>query len=134
MVKGSLTKPRGAGPFTGTKSKSKTSGLDSARDNLETECQSKLPLLSWQQDEVVRHHITNRSGVSDVAGVLKDKYTFAASLNSILNFLSEAFEEGRLFNTIAGYRSAISAYHPPIDGVTIGNHPKVCLFGMSKRL
>lgn len=26
---------------------------------------------------------------------------------------------------IAGYRSALSAYHDPIDGVKVGSHPKV---------
>ena len=29
------------------------------------------------------------------------------------------------FNTIAGFRSAISSYHDPIDGVAIGKHPRV---------
>ena len=29
------------------------------------------------------------------------------------------------FNTIAGFRSAISSYHDPIDGVAVGKHPRV---------
>ena len=43
----------------------------------------------------------------------------------ILNFLADLFGQGLQYNTIAGYRSAISAYHDPIDGTRIGSHPKV---------
>ena len=35
------------------------------------------------------------------------------------------FDEGFQYSTIAGYRSALSAYHDPIDGVAIGKHPLV---------
>lgn len=48
-----------------------------------------------------------------------------SSINDVLNFLAHLFEKGLEYNTIAGYRSAISAYHDPIDGVRVGSHPKV---------
>lgn len=41
------------------------------------------------------------------------------------NFLSEEFEQGKAYNTINGYRSAISARHPKIDGVQVGQHPDI---------
>ena len=46
-------------------------------------------------------------------------------INHILNFLAFSFEKGLEYNTIAGYRSALSAYHDPFDGIKVGSHPKV---------
>ena len=40
-------------------------------------------------------------------------------LNFILDFLSDAYSEGLQYSTIAGYRSAILAFHGPIDGVKV---------------
>ena len=40
-----------------------------------------------------------------------------------MNFLTYCFHESYNYNTIAGYRSAISAYHEPIDSFTVGEHP-----------
>ena len=49
-------------------------------------------------------------------------------MNIVLDFLGELFTKRLEFGTIAGYRSAISAYHKPIDGVRVGQHPLVsCL-------
>ena len=47
------------------------------------------------------------------------------SLAGVLNYLAELFNQGLQYNTIAGYRSAISAFHDPIDGIRVGSHPKV---------
>ena len=47
------------------------------------------------------------------------------SINEVLNFLAHLFDKGLEYNTIAGYMSAISAYHDPIVGVRVGNHPRV---------
>ena len=38
-------------------------------------------------------------------------------------FLTGLFEQGLEYSTINGYRSAISAIHPPIDGHSVGKHP-----------
>ena len=40
--------------------------------------------------------------------------------------MAELFQGGLEWSTIAGYRSSISAYHDPIDGVSVGKHPRVC--------
>ena len=42
-----------------------------------------------------------------------------------VQFLTECFQEGFKCNTIAGFRSAISAYHDPIQGISVGKHPRV---------
>ena len=43
----------------------------------------------------------------------------------ILNFLGECFDRGLEHSTIGGYRSAISAFHEPIEGFKVGQHPDV---------
>ena len=42
------------------------------------------------------------------------------SVNKILQFLTECFNMGYEHSTIAGFSSAISAYHDPIKGIPIG--------------
>jgi len=39
--------------------------------------------------------------------------------------LAELFDKGLEYNTITGYRLALSAYHEPIEGVAVGRHHKV---------
>ena len=46
-------------------------------------------------------------------------------LNPILEFLAELFTNGLAYNTICGYRSAISAYHDPIGPFSVGKHPRI---------
>ena len=49
---------------------------------------------------------------------------FKCSVNHILEFLSNLYEKGLQYRTIGVYRSAISAYHLPINGINIGKHPR----------
>ena len=51
---------------------------------------------------------------------------FKCSLSFILNFLASLFEQGLEYSTINTHRSAISAYHEPIEGFAVGKHPRVC--------
>ena len=44
----------------------------------------------------------------------------------MLKLLSNLFSEGVEYGNVNGYRSAISAYHEKADGISIGQHPKVC--------
>ena len=50
----------------------------------------------------------------------------SACVKCVLAFLSRLFTEGLEYRTINGYRSAMSAYHEKAEGVSIGQHPKVC--------
>ena len=45
-----------------------------------------------------------------------------------MNFLSRSFQEGLEYSTLNGYRAALSAYHPEVDGHKIGQHPMVKQF------
>ena len=44
-------------------------------------------------------------------------------MNTILEYLTEMYDQGREYSTINGHRSAISLYHPLIDGIQVGKHP-----------
>ena len=46
-------------------------------------------------------------------------------MRDVVQFLTECFQEGFKYNIIAGFRSAISAYHDPIQGILVGKHPRV---------
>ena len=47
------------------------------------------------------------------------------TLNIVLDFLSELFKDHLAYRTIGVTRSAISAFHLPIDGMPVGKHPRV---------
>lgn len=47
-------------------------------------------------------------------------------LSSILDYLAGLFESGLGYSYIGLHRSAISAFHEPIEGITVGKHPRVC--------
>lgn len=47
-------------------------------------------------------------------------------VNIIANYLAMLFHKGFEYSTINGHRSAISAYHNPINSVNVGEHPRIC--------
>ena len=53
----------------------------------------------------------------------KKENPFHCNLNTILEYLTEMYDQGREYSTINGHRSAISLYHPLIDGIQVGKHP-----------
>ena len=59
---------------------------------------------------------------------------FSCPLNDILDYLGSLFDEKCEYRTINNHRSAISAFHELIDGVTAGKHPlvKSLMKGVSK--
>ena len=52
-------------------------------------------------------------------------YPRSAPLKDILEFLAEFHQEGLAYNTLCGYRSMLSLYHDPIDGISLGSHPLI---------
>ena len=53
---------------------------------------------------------------------------FHTTLANVINFLSHSFQERREYATLNTYRSAISAYHPRIEGWKVGQHPQIMEF------
>ena len=51
---------------------------------------------------------------------------FCSTVASIADYLTELFKKGRSYHTVNVHRSAISAFHRPIDGVKVGEHDLVC--------
>ena len=47
-------------------------------------------------------------------------------LSFVLDFLADLFHAGLEYSTINTHRSSISAFHDPIEGFSVGKHPKVC--------
>ena len=48
-----------------------------------------------------------------------------ATLANITDFLADQFLLGLEYSTMNVYRSALSAYHPKINGYSVGQHPEV---------
>ena len=50
---------------------------------------------------------------------------FRATVEDIVNFLSDMSVAGHEYSTINGFRSSLSQFHPHIDGFPVGQHPDV---------
>ena len=51
-----------------------------------------------------------------------------ATVGQIANFLADRFEEGLEYATMNVYRSALSAFHPLVEGCKVGQHPTIVRF------
>lgn len=47
------------------------------------------------------------------------------SLIQVSDFLTDLFNEGLQYRTIAGYRSMLSVILPPVNGIKVGQHPDI---------
>ena len=88
---------------------------------------SEILLSSWRKRTARQYESAWRSwsGWCDCCQI----NCFLTSIKNILTYLAYLFhEKGLQYHTINVYRSAISAFHIPIDGVVIGKHPLVSKF------
>ncbi len=46
----------------------------------------------------------------------------------VLSFLQQLLESGKAASTLKIYAAAISAYHVPINGSSLGSHALICSF------
>ena len=53
---------------------------------------------------------------------------FRAPVVDMVNYLSERFDKGDIYMTLNSRRSAISAFHVPVDGTKVRQHPLVKRF------
>ena len=49
----------------------------------------------------------------------------SGSINEVVNFLADLFQQGYQYRSLNAYRSAISSVHETIDGYEVGRHPLV---------
>ena len=85
---------------------------------------SALLLNSWRPTSA-RHY--------DSAWTQWDRWCRGRAVNplrpritNILEFLTSQFQAEKAYRTMAGYRSALSSTLPPLEGVSVGQHPLVC--------
>ncbi|MCG8048370.1 MAG: hypothetical protein N0E48_22590 [Candidatus Thiodiazotropha endolucinida] len=50
---------------------------------------------------------------------------YKATITECADFLSSLFQSGLKYRTIGGYRSMLSAILPPVDNVSVGQHPHI---------
>ena len=84
-------------------------------------------LLHEGISENTSHIITNSRRKSTLSNY-ESAWRKWASLNKKLILLTFLFNYGNKCSTINWPRSAISAFHEYIDGLPVGNHPRICSF------
>ena len=52
--------------------------------------------------------------------------SFSSNINEMLDYLTDLCKQGLQYRTINNHRSTISAFHEPIQGKHVGEHPRVC--------
>ena len=111
---------------TNTKLIIASSGLVSLRKTLQEEGISEqarnLILNSRRKGTTVNYEAAWKKWDLWCGGKQIDPVT--CPISQVLEFLSNLYEKGLQFRTIGVYRSAISAYHLPIDGTSVGKHPR----------
>ena len=105
------------------------SGLDGYRQNLLADG------ISEQTSELLRSHSwrTGTAGAYNSAWKQWSSWCrprkidpFCSSVASVADYLTELLKQGKSYRTINSHRSAISAFHPPIGGVRVGQHELIC--------
>ena len=107
-----------------------TSGLETERQSLLAEG------LSEEVVDTIQHSIRGSSArcYDRMWAVFvrwcnqKNANPSSAPLNQVLAFLQSLVNQGLAYRTIGVYRSAISKFHDLIEGVAVGQHPRVTRF------
>ena len=105
------------------------SGLDGYRQNLLTggvseDTANLLRSHSWRKGTAGAYNSAWKQWSSWCGQRKVDP--FCSTVASIADYLTELFKKGRSYHTVNIHRSAISAFHRPIDGVQVGQHDLVC--------
>ena len=119
---GSITSPGGTTAPTNSKRDSKISGVENLRRSTEMQGfstqASELLMSAWRKGTQSAYNYCWKQWHSWCDKRKIDP--FCASLEHITNFLAELYEQGYEYRTINNYRSAISAFHPEIGGMKVG--------------
>ena len=122
--KRSFERPSRELPSIDSEKFSKTSGLDHLWKNLQTEGVLKRAsdLISSSQDTGLLKHYESAWGVC-VSWCSRQKVCpTRCEISYVLNFSTELFDEGHQYNTTVLHKSALSAFHDPIQDIKIGDH------------
>ena len=109
------------------KRKFATSGMDSFMENLFVEGLSEESAILIENSRrlgTVPHYELTWHKCDSWCGRRKID-PIRCPMRDEVQFLTECFQESFKYNTIAGFRSAISAYHDSIQSISVGKHPRV---------
>ena len=101
--------------------------MDSFRENLSAEGlseESAILIANDRRPGIVSHY-ESACGKSDSWCVRRKIDSIRYPMRDVVQFLTEFFQEGFKYNTIAGFRLAISDYHDPIQGIPVSKLPRV---------
>ena len=123
-----LTQPSGRNPSINSKQKSKTSGMAVIRKRLQSKGVSEKAanLISSARSKGTRKNYESAWKKFSSWCYGKQINPIQCPITDILDFLSHLFESGLEYRTINNHRSAISAFHDPIEGIHTGKHKLVC--------
>ena len=121
-------KPTGPDTPSSETETAKASGMDCFRQSLASEG------LSEQAADLIANS-RRRGSISNYQSAWRKWASWCVQrqidpircdVNLIANFLAVMFHEGYEYSTINCHRSAISAYHAPINSISVGEHPRIC--------
>ena len=121
-----LTEP-GKPPPVGTE-KVSASGMETLRrhdidQGVSEDAAKLLSEFSWRRGTTNAYNSSWRQWSSWCSG--KQINPFHAPVVEVVNYLTEQFHRGDSYRTLNSRRSAISAFHVPVDGVKVGQHTLV---------
>jgi hypothetical protein len=113
---------RGENTPSGSQRNTEVSGLENFRRNKEMQGlstnTSELLAASWRKGTQSAYNSCWRHWASWCNS--RQTNPFLSSLEHIANFLSDLFQKGYEYRSVNCYRSAISAFHPEINGIRVG--------------
>ena len=128
-AEGSITLSQPSATPPGSGGPPEISGLDGYRQNLLTggiseDTANLLRSHSWRKWTAGAYNSAWKQWSSWCGQ--READPFCSTVASIADYLTELFKKGRGYHTVNIHRSAISAFHRPIDGVKVGQHDLVC--------
>lgn len=128
-AEGSITLSQPSATPSGSEGPPEISGLDGYRQNLLTggiseDTANLLRSHSWRKGTAGAYNSAWKQWSSWCGQ--READPFCSTVASIADYLTELFKKGRSYHTVNIHRSAISAFHRPIDGVKVGQHDLVC--------
>ena len=122
-AEGSITLSQPSATPSGSEGPPEISGLDGYRQNLLTggiseDTANLLRSHSWRKGTAGAYNSAWKQWSSWCGQ--READPFCSTVASIADYLTELFKKGRSYHTVNIHRSAISAFHRPIDGVRVG--------------
>ena len=130
-IQGHTVIPERPGASTSAPKSISTCGLEDLRkrdldQGISEQAAKLLATHSWRKGTTTAYNSSWRQWCSWCNGRQVDP--FRAPVVDMVNYLSERFDKGDSYRTLNSRRSAISAFHVPVDGTKVGQHPLVKRF------